>query len=517
MLTDAVLSLTDETGKVYTANEDGTYTLGYGTYTYALYKDGYVRTFGSFTLGSADAADVVDGTLAVDTDKLPTAGENGWDGAAAAEPKKDEDDTYLIGTAAELVWFAQKVNSGDTSVNAKLTADIELSGFDWTPIGTKSYYGTFDGDGHVICNLYINKTSYPLGLFGYLSSGAVVKNLGVTGNVTCTNANYAQAGGIAGYMNSGSTISQSFSAVNVTSKKYAGSIAGYTNAGANITDCYATGNIATTSANECYLGGICGSNSGYTNGATLTNCYATGTVTGTKGNASYIGGLSPSNNEANYVNSYYLDGTLSGESAKYGVTGKGTAKTADELKALTETLGEAFTADTANINGGCPILTWQAGETPEAKLDHIEITAVPKKTEYIGGEDFEADGMVVTAYYTDSTTKVLESGEYEIVNGASLKASTDKVSVTIKVGDKSAAVEVSVFALGDVNMDGIVNHKDAALVYSYFNGTLKEDKMFNAYQLRLADVDANGNVNHKDAARIYAFFNGTLDKLPAAK
>ena len=342
------LNITDENGKAVdgvtvtllgrdgktpiTANEDGTYTLGYGPYTYTLVKDGYVVTRGSFSLGSADAANVKDGVLTVKTAVLPKVGENAWDGKTKTEPKKDGNGVYLIGTAAELAWFA----ATDGKSSAKLTADIELAGYDWTPL--KKFYGTFDGQGHVIRNLYINSTSNTLGLISYLQGGASVTGLGITGSVTCTNnTRIAQAGGIVGYMYDKASITQCWSAVNVTSNKHAGGIAGYTAGGSIITNCYASGNITTTSKNECYLGGICGSSYSNTNGATLTNCYSIGDVTGTSGAASYLGGLSPDKTAEHYVdNCFYLDGTVSKESSKYGVTGLGTAKTADEMKTAIE-------------------------------------------------------------------------------------------------------------------------------------------------------------------------------------
>ncbi len=342
------LNITDENGKAVdgvtvtllgrdgktpiTANEDGTYTLGYGPYTYTLVKDGYVVTRGSFSLGSADAANVKDGVLTVKTAVLPKVGENAWDGKTKTEPKKDGNGVYLIGTAAELAWFA----ATDGKSSAKLTADIELAGYDWTPL--KKFYGTFDGQGHVIRNLYINSTSNTLGLISYLQGGASVTGLGITGSVTCTNnTRIAQAGGIVGYMYDKASITQCWSAVNVTSNKHAGGIAGYTAGGSIITNCYASGNITTTSKNECFLGGICGSGFSNTNGATLTNCYSIGDVTGTSGAASYLGGLSPDKTAEHYVdNCFYLDGTVSKESSKYGVTGLGTAKTADEMKTAIE-------------------------------------------------------------------------------------------------------------------------------------------------------------------------------------
>lgn len=332
-LSGVTVTLLGRDGKTpITPNENGTYTLGYGVYTYTLSKNGYVVTRGSFSLGSADAANVKDGVLTVKTAVLPKVGENAWDGKTKTEPKKDGNGVYLIGTAAELAWFA----ATDGKSSAKLTADIELAGYDWTPL--KKFYGTFDGQGHVIRNLYINSTSNTLGLISYLQGGASVTGLGITGSVTCTNnTRIAQAGGIVGYMYDKASITQCWSAVNVTSNKHAGGIAGYTAGGSIITNCYASGNITTTSKNECYLGGICGSGFSNTNGATLTNCYSIGDVTGTSGAASYLGGLSPDKTAAHYVdNCFYLDGTVSKESSKYGVTGLGIAKTAAEMKAAIE-------------------------------------------------------------------------------------------------------------------------------------------------------------------------------------
>lgn len=338
-LSGVTVTLLGRDGKTpITPNENGTYTLGYGVYTYTLSKNGYVVTRGSFSLGSADAANVKDGVLTVKTAVLPKVGENAWDGKTKTEPKKDGNGVYLIGTAAELAWFA----ATDGKSSAKLTADIELAGYDWTPL--KKFYGTFDGQGHVIRNLYINSTSNTLGLISYLQGGASVTGLGITGSVTCTNnTRIAQAGGIVGYMYDKASITQCWSAVNVTSNKHAGGIAGYTAGGSIITNCYASGNITTTSKNECYLGGICGSGFSNTNGATLTNCYSIGDVTGTSGAASYLGGLSPDKTAAHYVdNCFYLDGTVSKESSKYGVTGLGTAKTADEMKTAIEANNNPF-------------------------------------------------------------------------------------------------------------------------------------------------------------------------------
>ena len=159
---DYIFSLTDRDGNVLTADEDGIFRgLGYGEYGYTLTKFGYVRQNATLKLGSADAEDVVDGIL-TKTITIVQAAENAWDGTSATEPAAIGG-VYQIGTGAELAWFAQTVNGGTTGISAVLTADIDLAGYDWTPIGntTKRFAGKFDGQGHKIYNFSIaySKTS----------------------------------------------------------------------------------------------------------------------------------------------------------------------------------------------------------------------------------------------------------------------------------------------------------------------------------------------------------------------
>lgn len=448
------VTLLGRDGKTVTPNADGTYTLGYGTYTYTLSKNGYVLTRGSFSLGSADAGKVQDDVLTVKTAVMPVAGAKAWDGTAKTEPAKDESGVYQISTAAELAWFA--ANGG--SASAKLTADIDLAGYDWTPMN--KLYGTFDGDGHMVKNLYINSTSYPLGIFGYLQSGAKVLDLGVTGNVTCTASSNAQAGGIAGYMYSGSSIENCYSSVNVNSKKHAGGIAGYTASGAAITSCYASGDITTTSANECYLGGICGSFYSNTNGATLTNCYSIATVTGTSGNASYLGGLTPSTNTANYVGScFYLENTVTKESPKYGITGLGTAKTETELLTL---LGaaEGDTLQTALFNKWAGQVTAAADAEVKAVIDAIE--AIPQPVA------LSSKAKIITA---EKLYNALTATQKEKVTNADIlraaRAELDRLEAEQAAADKAAAdaVIAKINAIGEVTLEKETAIKEARAAY----------------------------------------------------
>ena len=90
-------------------------------------------------------------------------------------------DPYLIATAQDLVDFRDEVNASTnkstSTLCAKLTANIDLDGQEWTPIGqyksyseNVTYGGTFDGDGHKISGLSINATTAYQGLFGYVKA-----------------------------------------------------------------------------------------------------------------------------------------------------------------------------------------------------------------------------------------------------------------------------------------------------------------------------------------------------------
>ncbi|MGN0455403.1 MAG: GLUG motif-containing protein [Acutalibacteraceae bacterium] len=197
----------------------------------------------------------------------------------------EKDSVYEIGNAGQLYRFAQQVNSGSTSLNAVLTADITVNENvlndngtlntaltdprEWTPIGNKSniFTGTFDGQGYTVSGLYFNDTATNnVGLFGYVNGGSV-SNVGVVDSYI--NA-YDYVGGVCGY-NLNGTIENCYnagavSAVNGTA--YVGGVCGQ-NSG-TIENCYNTGEVIGTGSN---VGGVCGQNSG-----TITNCYYLNTV-----------------------------------------------------------------------------------------------------------------------------------------------------------------------------------------------------------------------------------------------
>ena len=139
--------------------------------------------------------------------------------------KPAADGVYQISTAAELREFAERVNDGETTANAILTADIDLSSVcseekgTWTPIGnieSTAYTGTFDGNGKTISGLYISSNADYRGLFGYVGTGGTVQNLSVSGSVS----GGRHVGGVVGY-NDGGSVTNSY---NTGSVKGSGSL-----------------------------------------------------------------------------------------------------------------------------------------------------------------------------------------------------------------------------------------------------------------------------------------------------
>ena len=230
---------------------------------------------------------------------------------AQTPPSKGDgsaDKPYKISTAAELAWFRDQVNSGNNTISATLTKDIDLSEFchakdgttytdelSWTPINW--YQGTFDGNGKTINNLYINATSNYTGFFGYAYAGSIK-------NITFDNARVKNTGGynfgiLAG--NAGSCIIENIKTLancSVEGEDYVGGIAGVANG--NISNCE---NRATVKGIRS-LGGVVAAYSGNS----ITSCANYGVVTGS---GESVGGI------AGYFNS----GTIQ-NSANYGdVTG----------------------------------------------------------------------------------------------------------------------------------------------------------------------------------------------------
>ena len=227
--------------------------------------------------------------------------------------------TYTVYNADGLLAWNEAAQK-DRSINCTLTADIDLTGKDWSPIGTNfynSYTGTFDGGGHTIMGLTVTTNDQYVGLFGRLGKAGTVKNVVMDGiQITC-NHRLGYAGGVAGFSWGGTiencsvsgsvsgticaggvvgiqweaSITGCSSSATVKGMVQVGGVAGETNSGATMAACYATGNVTIEidPINNILGGGLVGFNAG----SSVLACYATGNVTSTgssTGNVS-IGGF----------------------------------------------------------------------------------------------------------------------------------------------------------------------------------------------------------------------------------
>ena len=228
--------------------------------------------------------------------------------------------TYTVYNANGLMNIAELVNGGKTDINITLTADIDLTGKNWTPIGTdydNSYKGTFDGGGHTITGLTFTTNDEYAGLFGWLNRAGTVKNVVMEGVQITSNQIYGGSiGGVVGYSwgtiencsvsgsvsgtvyvggvvgaQIGGSITGCSSSATVKGTVDVGGVAGQTNSSATLTACYATGNVTIeiNPAKNIAGGSLVGMNAG----SSLLACYATGNVTSTGSSTGkvHIGGF----------------------------------------------------------------------------------------------------------------------------------------------------------------------------------------------------------------------------------
>ena len=216
--------------------------------------------------------------------------------------------SYTVYNADGLLNVAELVNGGKSDINITLDTDIDLTGKDWTPIGTSfsnKYTGTFDGGGHTIKGLTVTTNDQFVGLFGSIGYAGTVKNVMMEDVQITSNQIYGGSiGGVVGYgwgtiencsvsgsvsgtvyvggvvgVQIGGSITGCSSSATVKGMVDVGGVAGQTNSSATLTACYATGNVIIEMDPKKNIagGGLVGMNGG----KGVRACYATGNVTST--------------------------------------------------------------------------------------------------------------------------------------------------------------------------------------------------------------------------------------------
>ncbi|MCK3685503.1 GLUG motif-containing protein [Maribellus sp. YY47] len=293
---------------------------------------------------------------------------------------------YEISTWENLYWISQ--NPDEWNKYYIQTADIDFADADpaittwhasqgWPLIGSYTDYytktpftGTYNGNGHTVSGLYINRPRVDgVGLFAY-TEGATIINLGLK---DVSIAADELAGALVGRTNLSTAISNCFSSGSISSGSYYGNIGGlvgYLSASSTMSNCYSNASVTgTRSGGTQNLGGLIGG----THSATVTNCYSTGLVTG---GITYVGGL-VAYTVATTINNCFWDTETSGQETSFG---GGTGKTTAEMQVASlylgagwDLMGESENGDddlwglNSSENGGYPFLSWQ-GYTNDAEL-----------------------------------------------------------------------------------------------------------------------------------------------------
>ena len=298
----------------------------------------------------------------------------------------ESDGSYTVTSADGLMNVAELVNGGKTDINITLDKNIDLTGKDWTPIGTSfdnSYTGTFDGGGHTITGLTITTKDQFVGLFGYLNRAGTVKNVVMEGIQITSNHMFGNTGGVAGF--SWGTIENCSVSGSVSGTKCVGGVVGAQKAGSitgcsssatvkgtvdvggvagekwgSMTACYATGNVTLEIDSPKNLSG--GGLVGFNGGSSVLACYATGNVTSTgssTGNV-HIGGFLGDNYTtvtACYWKNNHEQGIgynkKSTEATKVDGTGVTWQKAVDAMNTALQTAGSKWRYE---LNGALPTL-----------------------------------------------------------------------------------------------------------------------------------------------------------------
>ena len=512
---DASVTLTHPVGGTIKPEADGGYKLYLGeTYAYTVAKADYITVSGSFTAAKNDTIKVT----------LTYAGA-GWDGTTKTAPTQDESGVYLIGTAAELAWFADAVNKGDTTISGKLTANINLNGKTWTAIGTDSnkFAGTLDGDEahhYTVSGLKGSK-----GLFDYVDSTGKVKNLsvdavltanGVVGGIVDFNdgtvenclfsgsvtnsSSWGATGGIVGKNEGENSVVRNCvntGSIKNTTGSYGstlsvGGIVGYTYG--KVESCYSTGKVYADPAKTTNkaIGGIAGAVKGssyYEKWGALINCYVIGTVTGPESGIGAVVGTVDSG--TSITNCVYLD-TVAHVPAMGNVTAGMTAHTADYMRSAEFAVDMGMNQDDGTLNGGFPVLPWQGGTVLSAD-DLKAAAAAANALELRGMTAADAAKKAKADWYAENVLGLYDLNNY-----------SDKADLCKEYGIEAPGEAVT--DLHDYFLTALQKHFYKELGLDAENADLLKADATGVYQLRGLTPVSGDPEEEEETAQTYTGF-----------
>ena len=460
----------------------------------------------------------------------------------------DSDEAYEIGNAGQLYWFAGLVNGTLTDgtaqnlkANAVLTADITVnedlltsinadedgnvtngSSFKaWRPMGmadekgylTGWYTGIFDGNGHSISGLYVNRDESDdvddrfkvgIGLFGYYSG--LTRNLSVLDSYM---RGESSVGGIIGYIgyNKTGTVQNCYSAATVWGIDSIGGICGSSGGISKIENCYNMGNIC----GETEVGGICGDNH-----AIIKNCYNVGSVKGEMNVGGITGANTKGNNVEEEITDCYNRGNVTGDRSVGGISGY------DRYGLIENCYSQSIVSGNTNVGGICGY----------GREDTFHNTYYDTNL-YVGDAIGYKEGALTTEKTEGKPTQAFESGEIayllqadreEPVWGQTLSGN-DVQAYPVLGGAKVYQVTEYKGCIESTGIAGNAYNNANAPVFGphvYENGFCTICSAYEPAVLTTGkyDIDANGEITNSDeayeignAGQLYWFaglVNGTL-------
>lgn len=421
---------------------------------------------------------------------------------------------YQIATLADLQYLSEhsddwaKYFIQTTNIDAAATSGWN-TGLGFSPIGNETikFTGSYNGNGHTIDGLYINRPLQDyIGLFGYINTSGSISNLGLT-NITITGKNFvgglsgltdlgtftnvyasgnasvtgsSYVGGLVGIMFGSGTLTSAYSTGNVTGNDNVGGLVGFIWNNGNVTNAYSSASV--TGAE--YVGGLVGS----TYSGNVTNAYSSASVAG----SSYVGGLVGWNPFASVVNSFW-DTQTSGQATSAGGEGITTTEMKNVFTYITNCWD--FQAETGNgnndywgidasSNDGYPFLSFQGFTNTATYPSTITIGTTTSPTCGCSISDGVLSASMDVTIHVDEIYTALASGNLTIqasndiiINTAIEPALTEARTLTLKAGGNiSMAASVSLtpsteFALNiiiwsdsDANNDGSILLNDPTTI-----------------------------------------------------
>ena len=388
---------------------------------------------------------------------------------------------YQIANAGNLFWFARLVNiDGQTSANAVLTADIDLEGRKWYPIGlyqdvaeelgtpiVQVYSGAFDGNGHTISNFTaIGNGSQ--GLIGYTSTAVTVKNLGII-NATVSGWN---AGSVLAYFG---TVENCYAR-----------------------DCTVTAYTTSSAASGVYAGAIGGPQAGIVENSFAVDCKViAGEGMGERARLAPVGGASADN-------CYYADVTAENGAFRESSGEIMVAKAALASGEVAHRLGSAW-GQMSNIEGSHPIIT----DNPIYKVVKV---GSGYSVSNVG--DTNNDGIVdeldyqalINAILAENNEQIEATGYDDIIRyDLDGDGYLDVIDASIMHNLINGFATVDVYAVGDFDRNGIAFEE--ADINAIKNAIVSPEGLSTA-QKYASDINGDGKISKKDLAELSRLFEG---------